>query len=96
MLASAGLVNRAIDIAAASAKGIIVAGSTGAGNSTLEHIWALIFAVARGIPAEDAHVKNNNPQWQTVIPIGLKGKTLSLLGVGRLGSQTAQVRVTSL
>ncbi|KIJ26141.1 hypothetical protein M422DRAFT_272834 [Sphaerobolus stellatus SS14] len=91
LITTTGPVNRGIDIEAASAKGIPVVGSPGAGNHTFEHIWALIFAVARGIVIEDANVKAGNPQWQSIIPVGLKGKTLSLLGVGRLGSQVAQV-----
>lgn len=66
-------------------------GAQGSGDPTLEHIWALFFAVARSIAVEDNNVKNANPQWQTVVPFGLSGKTLSLLGVGRLGSSTAKV-----
>lgn len=66
-----------------------VVGAAGAGNATHEHIWALILAVARHIVPEHGHVQAG--QWQTAVPIDLHGKTLSLLGVGRLGSQVAKV-----
>jgi phosphoglycerate dehydrogenase-like enzyme len=84
------MVNRSIDLNAAAANGIVVVGCGARGNPTLEHIWALILAVTRRIIVEDANIKAAKPQWQSEIPTGLSGKTLSLLGVGRLGSQTAQ------
>ncbi|GJJ08839.1 hypothetical protein Clacol_003058 [Clathrus columnatus] len=90
-ITTTGFVNRSIDMVAAAAKGIIVTGTGGYGDPTLEHIWALFFEVARSIAVEDKNVKNANPQWQTLIPIGLSGKTLSLLGVGRLGGKTAKI-----
>lgn len=85
--------NRGIDVDYAKEKGIIVSGTGSGGNSTLEHIWALILSVARNITADDASTKSGNPSWQTSVPIGLSGKTLGVIGVGRLGAQTAKVRV---
>lgn len=55
----------------AKQKGILVSGTGGAGNVTVEHIWALIMSVARYIVTEHINVKNANPQWQTVIPMGV-------------------------
>lgn len=83
--------NLGIDIDFAKKKGIIVSGTGAGGNSTLEHIWALILSVARNITADDASVKSGNPLWQNSVPVGLSGKTLGLIGVGKLGSQTAKV-----
>lgn len=83
--------NRGIDTTYAREKGITVSGTGGAGNATLEHIWALILATVRFIAVEDTHVKTENPQWQSTMPLGLSGRTLGLVGVGRLGSQTAKV-----
>lgn len=88
--------NAGIDIAHAREKGIVVSGTGSGGNSTLEHIWALILSVARNIVNDDANVKLGNPQWQTTIPTGLHGKTLGLIGVGGLGTQTAHVRLAHL
>ena len=64
-------------------------------NATIEHIWALILATTRNIIIEDANIKSAKPEWQSVIPEGLGGKTLSLLGLGRLGTQVAQVGFSS-
>lgn len=91
MIATTGMMNRAIDVKHAANKGIIVSGTSGRGDSTLEHIWALILSTTRHIAAEDRNVKQGNPQWQTMLPLGLSGRTLGLVGVGRLGSRTALV-----
>jgi len=91
LIATTGPFNRGIDTEHAKSKGISVSGTGGAGNPTLEHIWALILATVRHIVEEDANVKRGKPQWQTVVPTGLAGKTLGLLGLGRLGSQVAQI-----
>ncbi len=92
LISTTGMGNRSIDTEFAKSKGIPVSGTQSAGNSTIEHIWALILAVARYIAIEDNNVKSKNPQWQTVIPFGLAGRTLGLVGVGRLGAETALVR----
>lgn len=91
LIATTGPKNAGIDVQYAKKKGIVVSGTGGKGNSTLEHIWALILATARYIVIEDANVKANKPQWQSTLPMGLAGRTLGLVGVGRLGSQTATV-----
>ncbi|KAF7339549.1 D-isomer-specific 2-hydroxyacid dehydrogenase NAD-binding protein [Mycena sanguinolenta] len=90
LIATTGLRNLAIDTKHAKSKGITVSGTKGSG-ATLEHIWALLLATVRHISVEDANVKAKNPQWQTIVPFGLAGKTLGLIGLGRLGTQTAQV-----
>ena len=90
-IATTGMGNAGIDSAHAKKKGIIVSGTGGSGNSTLEHIWALILATARYVSLEDAGVKAKRQVWQTTIPVGLAGKTLGLVGVGRLGSATGLV-----
>jgi 26S proteasome regulatory subunit N2 len=91
LLSTTGMQNRAIHLDYAKEKDIVVSGTHGAGNSTLEHIWALIFAVVRHITIEDGAVKAASAQWQSTIPMGLSGRTLGLVGLGRLGTQTAQV-----
>jgi phosphoglycerate dehydrogenase-like enzyme len=90
-IATTGRRNAGIDIDYAKAKGVTVSGTDSGGNSTLEHIWALIMAVARNIVLDDANTKAGNLVWQTKIPLGLSGKTLGLIGVGNLGSQIAMV-----
>lgn len=91
LLATTGMKNRAIDTQHAKKAGIVVSGTVSGSASTLEHIWAMILATMRHIVTEDANIKAKNPQWQTLVPAGLSGKTMGLIGVGRLGSQTATI-----
>ncbi|KAL1748511.1 hypothetical protein HDZ31DRAFT_29506 [Schizophyllum fasciatum] len=91
LIATTGSVNRGIDTEYAAEKGIVVSGTAFRGASTVEHIWALILAAAREIPREHAHIRAGNPQWQTMVPFGLYGKTLGLVGLGRLGSRVAEI-----
>ncbi|KAH5439894.1 hypothetical protein HBI47_046050 [Parastagonospora nodorum] len=63
----------------------------GGGHPTTQHVWALILALARNVAADDAAVKAGG--WQTDLAIGLPGKTLGLVGLGRLGSHVARVGV---
>lgn len=67
----------------------------GGGHPTTQHVWALILALARNIAADDAVVKGKGGQkgWQTELAMGLQGKTLGLVGLGRIGSHVARVGV---
>jgi lactate dehydrogenase-like 2-hydroxyacid dehydrogenase len=67
----------------------------GGGHPTTQHVWSLILGLARNIAADDAVVKGKGVPagWQTELAIGLPGKTLGLVGLGRLGSQVARVGV---
>jgi 26S proteasome regulatory subunit N2 len=97
LIATTGLYNAGIDLVYAKSKGIIVSGTGGAlaGDATLEHIWALILATVRYITVEDVNMKSGNTQWQSTMPLGLGGRTLGLVGVGRLGTSTAKVGILS-
>lgn len=95
-IATTGSPNRGIDVVHANIKGIVVSGTGGAGNSTLEQIWALILATARHVAHEHAGMKAKRQLWQSTIPIGLAGKTLGLVGLGKLGIKTAKVRAAVL
>ncbi|KAF1914058.1 D-isomer-specific 2-hydroxyacid dehydrogenase-like protein [Ampelomyces quisqualis] len=67
----------------------------GGGHPTTQQVWALILALARNVAADDAVVKGKGvkPGWQTELAIGLLGKTLGLVGLGRIGSHVARVGV---
>ena len=95
LIATTGMWNKGIDVPYAEKKGIIVSGTGGAGNSTLEHIWALILATVRYVSFEDRGVKEKRQVWQATIPFALAGKTLGLVGVGRLGTATAKVSISN-
>ena len=93
LLTTTGMKNASLDIRAANEQGIVVAGTGGAGASTLEHTWALILGVMRHIAEEDKNAKAGGV-WQRTIPTGLKGQTLGLIGLGHLGSGTARYDVS--
>jgi phosphoglycerate dehydrogenase-like enzyme len=54
-----------------------------------EMAWALTFAVAKRIVIEDRVIRDGG--WQTGFPVSLAGKTLGLLGAGRLGGAMVPV-----
>ncbi|EJT98721.1 D-isomer-specific 2-hydroxyacid dehydrogenase NAD-binding protein [Dacryopinax primogenitus] len=84
--------NAAFDLAACKANNIMVCGTQSYGNSTVEHTWALLLAAARNIPRDHFHVANGGVPWQTgSLPLGLFGRTLGLIGVGKLGTKVAEI-----
>jgi phosphoglycerate dehydrogenase-like enzyme len=89
LLITAGMRNASIDLQAASDCGVMVCGTEGLGYPTAELTWGLILSLMRRIPREDQATRNG--QWQVTTGLGLQGKTLGLMGLGRLGSQVAEV-----
>lgn len=79
-----------VDIPAASAKGIVVM-NTPFGNSitTAEHAIALMFAVARQLPAADASTRAGKWEKSKFMGVEITGKTLGLIGAGNIGSVVA-------
>ena len=89
LVVTAGMRNLGIDLVACREHNVLVCG-TGSGSSpTAELAWGLILALARRIPQEDRSLRKGT--WQTTIGVGLRGKTLAVLGLGRLGTQVARV-----
>jgi phosphoglycerate dehydrogenase-like enzyme len=89
-IATMGGSNRAIDVPAARARGIPVSGALPDLFPVAELAWALILACARNIALEDRRVRIAG-KWQTTIGTELRGKTLGLLGLGRIGGETARM-----
>jgi D-3-phosphoglycerate dehydrogenase len=79
-----------VDIPAASAKGIVVM-NTPFGNSitTAEHAIAMMFAVARQIPAADASTRAGKWEKSKFMGVEITGKTLGVLGCGNIGGVVA-------
>jgi D-3-phosphoglycerate dehydrogenase len=79
-----------VDIPAASRKGIIVM-NTPFGNSitTAEHAIALLFAVARQIPAADISTQAGKWEKNRFMGVEITGKTLGVIGCGNIGSIVA-------
>ena len=91
-LLTSGMRNLALDLDAFSKRGITVAGTVGRPpgvNSTVQHTWALILALARNVARDDAAVKRG--EWQGSLAVNLSGKTLGLLGLGKLGSEVGKI-----
>src|SRR5437660_654772 len=89
-IARAGVGVDNIDLDAATSKGILVLNTAEASTlSTAEHALALMMSLARKIPAAHAHVKSG--QWQRNQYQGtqLAGKTLGVVGLGRIGRTVA-------
>jgi phosphoglycerate dehydrogenase-like enzyme len=89
LLVTTGMGNAAIDMEAARDQGVTVSGTNGRPSPTAELTWGLILALLRHIPAEDANVRAGG--WQTTLGIELAGRTLGVLGLGRLGTRVARV-----
>ena len=89
LLITSGRRNAAIDVDAATDRRVQVCGTDLKGLSTAELTWGLILACLRHIVAEDRALQRG--QWQTTLGIELAGKTLGLLGLGRLGSEVARI-----
>lgn len=84
-----GAHNRTLDLAAAHERGIVVS-HTRNGDSqypTAELTWALILAATRHLPQEDRAMRAG--AWQTTIGTTLHGKTLGMVGLGRIGRHVA-------
>jgi len=89
LIVTAGMRNAAIDVAAATERKVQVCGTDMLPYPTAELAWGLILALFRHIAAEDRAAREG--RWQTTLGIGLKGKTLGLVGLGRLGGQVAAI-----
>ena len=81
--------NLSFDMEAAKAQGVTVCGAGGLGQPTAELAWAMILGLACHIPAHDNTMKDgrladklNGDAW---------GKTLGVLGLGKLGGAVAKV-----
>jgi D-3-phosphoglycerate dehydrogenase len=90
VIGRAGIGVDTIDVPAASARGIVVM-NTPFGNSitTAEHAIAMLFALAREIPAADASTQAGRWEKNRFMGIELSGKTLGLIGCGNIGSIVA-------
>jgi D-3-phosphoglycerate dehydrogenase len=79
-----------VDIAAATARGVVVM-NTPFGNSitTAEHAIALMFALARELPAADASTQAGKWEKNRFMGVELTSKVLGLIGAGNIGSIVA-------
>ncbi|MFC0409394.1 D-2-hydroxyacid dehydrogenase family protein [Roseomonas elaeocarpi] len=88
LIATTGARNAAIDLDAARERGVTVCGTGGASTATPELAWALLQSAARHLPAEFASFRSGG--WQVSVGRELSGRTLGLLGLGKIGQAMAR------
>mgnify|MGYP001286075977 FL=1 len=88
-LMTSGMRNNAIDLEATKARSIFVCGTEINSNPTAELAWTLILGLARNLKQEVDNMFQG--YWQTSIGLELKGKTLGLIGLGKIGTQMAKI-----
>lgn len=90
LLITTGARNLSFDMAAAAEHGIVVSSTAGFGNPTAGLTFGLILELTRRIGYEHARLKAG-AAWQTTVGIDLEGKTLGIVGLGKLGNRVAQI-----
>ncbi|MFC3572008.1 D-2-hydroxyacid dehydrogenase family protein [Streptomyces yaanensis] len=90
LLVTTGMRNASIDLAAAAAQGVTVCGTASSSTPPVELTWALILGLGRHITAENRALREGGP-WQSTVGQDLAGRTLGLLGLGKIGTRVARV-----
>jgi D-3-phosphoglycerate dehydrogenase len=90
LLITSGMRNAAIDFEAAKAHDVTVCGTAMVGNPTAGLTTGLMLELTRKIGFENARMKAGKP-WQVTIGEDIEGKTLGIIGLGKLGSQVAGI-----
>ena len=91
VIARAGTGVDNVDVAAASARGIVVMNAPGANSiSVAELAMAQILALARHLPAADATMKQGKWEKKKFLGEEIRDKTLGLAGLGRIGQEVAR------
>ncbi|WP_405510288.1 D-2-hydroxyacid dehydrogenase family protein [Streptomyces cyaneofuscatus] len=90
LLIASGMRNSVIDFAAAEQHGVTVCGTASSSTPPVELTWALLLGLARSIVPEANGLRTDGP-WQSTLGADLHGRTLGLLGLGKIGSRVAQV-----
>lgn len=87
LLVTTGMANAAIDLEAASERGVLVSGTGGSPAAAPEMTWALLLAFARNLVMEENSLRAGD--WQTAVGFELEGKTLGIVGLGKIGKRIA-------
>src|SRR6185312_10764810 len=90
LLITTGAYNASIDMKACAERGIVVSGTGGFGNPTTGIAFGLILELTRRIGWEHARMKSG-VLWQDTLGMDIEGKTLGVLGLGKLGARAAGV-----
>jgi phosphoglycerate dehydrogenase-like enzyme len=88
LLVTTGMRNASVDMKACADRGITVCGTEGGSHATAELAMGIILGLARNFQVEFANMREG--RWQTTVGQDLRGKTLGILGLGKLGGQLAE------
>ncbi len=89
LLVTTGMRNASIDLDAARACGVMVCGTASPAHATAELAMGLVLALARGIASEAHSVRAGG--WQVGVGRDVRGATLGIIGLGRLGGALARM-----
>ncbi len=87
LLVTTGMRNASIDLAAARDLGVTVCGTGGSSYDAAELTWALVMAASKRLDTELGNVRAG--RWMSTLGFSLAGRTLGVLGLGRLGGRVA-------
>lgn len=90
LLVTTGMRNLSMDMSACKAQGVVVCGAPGSPQAvaaTAELAWAHILGLFKNMAAENHAMRSG--LWQTRLPGIVAGKTLGVLGLGKLGQSVA-------
>lgn len=87
LLALTGRNSGHVDVLAATSRRVLVTETAGSAAAAVEHTMALLLALVRRIPQEDRALREG--RWQTSVGTELAGKTLGVVGLGRIGGRIA-------
>jgi phosphoglycerate dehydrogenase-like enzyme len=90
LLITTGMRNASIDTEAAKARGVVVCGTGSFGSPTSGIAVGLMLELTRHVGYENARMHAGAP-WQSTIGPDLDGLTLGVLGLGKLGTRTANI-----
>jgi phosphoglycerate dehydrogenase-like enzyme len=90
LIISTGKRNWMLDVAAANERGIVTCNTDTTGNPTTGITIALMLELTRRVGYESGRLKSG-ALWQSTVGTDIEGKTLGLIGLGRLGSKVAKI-----
>ncbi|MCO5130868.1 MAG: D-2-hydroxyacid dehydrogenase family protein [Xanthobacteraceae bacterium] len=90
LLLTSGMRNAAIDLAAATARGVTVCGTAAMGGPTASLAIGLMLELTRHIGFESERMKAGE-RWQITLGEDIEGKTLGIIGLGKLGRKVAHI-----
>ncbi|MEU9861825.1 D-2-hydroxyacid dehydrogenase family protein [Streptomyces sp. NPDC047971] len=90
LIVTSGMRNASIDLTAAAGLGITVCGTASSSEPPAELTWALILGLARQVRTEAQALREGGP-WQSTVGMDLAGRTLGLVGLGKIGGRVARI-----